>query len=196
MATIFRTEDGFTLKKVGSQWTDGDLTFEDRGGKPVDHTGKRLDGDFSGGSGIRRAAAESEQKAAKRPKGMPSMKAINARDSRRDNEMWMGVRAGSTKKSGQDDALLGKKPSKKKTLEFMKRNAAEYDLNRGEQQFKASREYDEKLRNDPRYAHLSFSVHHAAHLAAGGLPGVKSGQDDCMLGVTSGKPGGHAGFGS
>lgn len=42
----FRTTDGYLLFLVDGRWTDGDLSFEDRGGWPVDDRGERLDGEI------------------------------------------------------------------------------------------------------------------------------------------------------
>lgn len=45
---VFRTSDGWTLLLVKAEgdphWTDGEMTFDDDNGWPVDNTGKRLDG--------------------------------------------------------------------------------------------------------------------------------------------------------
>lgn len=41
----FKTSDGFTLRKIGNEWTDGDLTFSSgANGMPVDVDGEALDG--------------------------------------------------------------------------------------------------------------------------------------------------------
>ena len=42
----FRTSDGFLLRREGNRWTDGDLSFEDRFGCPVDYWGEPLEGEF------------------------------------------------------------------------------------------------------------------------------------------------------
>jgi hypothetical protein len=42
----FRTADGYTLRRIGSVWTDDDLVFSmDADGYPVDYLGERLDGE-------------------------------------------------------------------------------------------------------------------------------------------------------
>jgi hypothetical protein len=43
---VFRTSDGFTLTRKVAVWTDGDLTFEDYCGIPIDSEGEPLEGDF------------------------------------------------------------------------------------------------------------------------------------------------------
>jgi hypothetical protein len=48
--TIFRTSDGYTLYPVDGRWQDAvdpdrvDMTFDDKGGRPVDVAGVPLDG--------------------------------------------------------------------------------------------------------------------------------------------------------
>ena len=48
---VFRTSDGYTLWLDGETWTDGDLAFEDRDGRPVDATGAALEGEIVDGGG-------------------------------------------------------------------------------------------------------------------------------------------------
>jgi hypothetical protein len=43
---VFRTRDGYTLTRAITVWTDGDHTFEDYCGIPIDSQGEPLDGDF------------------------------------------------------------------------------------------------------------------------------------------------------
>lgn len=40
----FQTEDGYTLIKMGDSWTDGDLSFDDLAGSPIDDMGDKLFG--------------------------------------------------------------------------------------------------------------------------------------------------------
>jgi len=46
--SVFRTSDGFLLRRHGRAcvWSDGDLTFEDYCGIPIDSQGAPLSGDF------------------------------------------------------------------------------------------------------------------------------------------------------
>jgi len=40
----YMTDDGYTLEKKGGVWTDGDMSFNDRGGRPVDANGQPVSG--------------------------------------------------------------------------------------------------------------------------------------------------------
>ena len=46
----FMTSDGYRLTKVGTQWTNGDLTCEsDADGHPIDCFGDRFEGEYAEG---------------------------------------------------------------------------------------------------------------------------------------------------
>ncbi len=42
----FRTSDGYNLELIDGEWTDGDLSFENKDGVPVDDCGEPLEGEI------------------------------------------------------------------------------------------------------------------------------------------------------